>query len=30
MCRLAGQEDMGDPDILLSREKAEINHEFIS
>ena len=29
MCRLAGQADMGDPDILISREKGEINHEFI-
>ena len=30
MCRLAGQADMGDLDILISREKGEINHEFIS
>ena len=30
MCRLAGQADMGDTDILISREKGEINHEFIS
>ena len=25
MCRLAGQADMGDPDILISREKGEIS-----
>ena len=30
MCRLAGQADIGDPDILISREKGEINPEFIS
>ena len=29
MCRLAGQVDMGDPDILISREKGEINHELL-